>query len=145
MEITYQPIAQEDVEKIFALLKALILKYENLEQIDTEKVFPWCRKKIETSADSYRKIMADGHHAGYFAVHEENGDLELDDFYIFPQFQGKGIGTKVLGQLMERAERESKGLFLYVFIKNEGAVRLYERLGFGVAENIHDSRYIMRL
>ena len=29
MEITYQPIEQQDVEKIFAYLKELILRYED--------------------------------------------------------------------------------------------------------------------
>ena len=32
MEITYQPIEQQDVEKIFAYLKELILRYEDLGQ-----------------------------------------------------------------------------------------------------------------
>ncbi len=33
---------------------------------------------------------------------------------------------------------------LYVFIKNEKAVSLYERLGFVIVETIKDSRYIMK-
>ena len=32
---------------------------------------------------------------------------------------------------------------LYVFIRNTGAWKLYQRLGFEIREKIHDSRYIM--
>lgn len=44
MEITYQPIEQQDVEKIFAYLKELILRYEDLGQIDCEKVLAESQK-----------------------------------------------------------------------------------------------------
>ncbi len=38
----------------------------------------------------------------------------------------------------------NKPVMLYVFIKNERAISLYERLGFEVSKTINDSRYIMR-
>ena len=34
MEITYQPIEQQDVEKIFTYLKELVLRYVELRRID---------------------------------------------------------------------------------------------------------------
>ena len=53
MEITYQPIEQQDVEKIFAYLKELVLRYEDLGQIDCEKVLAWSRRKIEQQMADY--------------------------------------------------------------------------------------------
>ena len=132
MEITYQPIEQQDVEKIFAYLKELILRYEDLGQIDCEKVLAW-----------YRKIFCGGSHAGYVAAHDEGDRLEIDDLYLAPAFQGKGIGTAVLRQIVLQAMQENKTPYLYVFIRNEGAVRLYRRLGFAVVQEIPNSRYIM--
>ena len=121
MEITYQPIEQQDVEKIFAYLKELILRYEDLGQIDCEKVLAWSRRKIEQQMADYRKIFCDGSHAGYVATH----------------------GTVVLRQIVAQAMKENKTPYLYVFIRNEGAVRLYRRLGFAVVQEIPNSRYIM--
>ena len=135
MEITYQPIEQQDVEKIFAYLKELILRYEDLGQIDCEKVLAWCRKKIGQQMEDYRKIFC--------AAHDEGDRLEIDDLYLAPAFQGKGIGTVVLRQIVAQAMKENKTPYLYVFIRNEGAVRLYRRLGFAVVQEIPNSRYIM--
>ena len=69
--------------------------------------------------------------------------LEIDDLYLAPAFQGKGIGTAVLRQMVAQAMQENKTPYLYVFIRNEGAVRLYRRLGFAVVQEIPNSRYIM--
>lgn len=66
--------------------------------------------------------------------------MELDNFYIFPEFQKQGIGTQVLQKCIEESQRP---IFLYVFQRNTGAVALYQRLGFRIVENIENSRYIM--
>ena len=67
--------------------------------------------------------------------------MELDDFYILPQFRGRGIGTAVL----EKCIRESSlPIFLYVFTRNTGALNLYQRMGFRIAEQISSTRSIMR-
>ena len=91
----------------------------------------------------YRKIFCDGCHAGYVATHDEGDRLEIDDLYLAPAFQGKGTGTAVLRQIVSQAMQENKTPYLYVFIRNEGAVRLYRRLGFAVVQEIPNSRYIM--
>ena len=61
---------------------------------------------------------------------------EADSYYIcgmavFPQFRGRGIGTRLL-QLAEQQAREYQlsKLSLIVFEQNEGALRLYERSGY---------------
>ena len=128
MQLCYSPIAPEDVENILAMQKELIERYENLDAIDCQKVFAWCRRKIEAQMQDYRKILCDGVTAGYYALHRQEEEWELDDLYLYPAFQRKGIGTAVLQKVI--ADTAPAGLFLYVFVKNTGAVRLYERLGF---------------
>jgi ribosomal protein S18 acetylase RimI-like enzyme len=55
----------------------------------------------------------------------------LDHIYVEPEAQGRGLGTA----LLDHAKRERpEGLQLWVFQKNEGARRLYERHGFRVVE-----------
>lgn len=143
MEIKFKNATDDDKDKIFELNKELIEKYETNLNLDFQKVFAWVKRKIENNIKSYQCIYPDGVKAGYYFLHTDGEKLELDDLYIFQEFQGKGIGTKVLEYADTVAKEKNKDIFLYVFIKNQGAVNLYLRNGYKVVENINDSRYIM--
>jgi GNAT superfamily N-acetyltransferase len=78
------------------------------------------------------------------------GAAVLEKLYVEPEEQGRGIGAV----LLEKAkELRPDGLYLWVFQKNEGARRLYERHGFQLvkvtdgAENMErepDALYLWR-
>lgn len=141
-EITYYTAKIEDIEPIFQLCRQLILDYENLENIDSDRVLNWVHKKIEKSADEYTVVYVDGHKAGYYHFYKnEDDDFEIDDLYIFPEFQNKGIGSTIIRKCCSEV---SEPVMLYVFIKNQRAVSLYKRLGFEIVETVKDSRYIMK-
>lgn len=142
MNITYEKAKIEDIEPIYELCKQLILDYEDLEKIDVSKVLDWVREKIESSIEQYTVIYADDRKAGYYHFYKnEDGQYEIDDLYIFSEFQNKGIGSKVIAKCCQSV---NEPIMLYVFIKNNRAVSLYERLGFEVVEELHNSRYIMK-
>ena len=131
MKITYEKAASSDIECLYQLCKQLIDAYENIECIDYERALRWVRKKLENSIDEYTSIYAD----------ERNGEYELDDLYVFSEFQNRGIGTAIIEKCCASVEEP---VVLYVFIKNKKAVLLYEKLGFEIAEMIKDSRYVMK-
>lgn len=55
----------------------------------------------------------------------------LDEIQIDPSYQNQGIGTEVIGQLIVRARaRHLLPLRLRVLHVNQGACRLYQKLGF---------------
>jgi len=89
--------------------------------------------------EGYRHYMieVDGEPVGYFALHEEERTMVLTQFYLLQEARGRGIGQKV----MEFIDREAKELRvrrieLLVFRKNAGAVGLYRKNGFLVAEEV---------
>ena len=141
MDITYRKAERLDVETIYKLSEELIYKYEDIDSIDIERVLPWVRKKIENNIDEYFCILADGEKAGYYRVCDANGETEIDDLYVFSEYQRRGIGTKVIEKCCAESEFP---VFLYVFVKNSDAVKLYKRLGFEIAETVRGTRYIMR-
>ena len=135
-------IIADDIEPIYELCKRLIDDFEQLESIDYPKVMKWVRKKIEDSIDEYTVIYADEQKAGYYHFYKnDDGQFEIDDLYVFPEFQNQGIGSGVIRKCCESA---GGPVMLYVFIANRRAVSLYKRLGFEIAETIQGSRYIMR-
>ena len=100
-------------------------KIEPLFYIKYPKVLAWVRRKIEENIAEYRRILRDGIHVGYYRLAPDDDGRELDDLYIFPEFQNRGIGTAVIRQCCAQGP-----VNLYVFTKNTGALALYRRLGF---------------
>ena len=135
MQPEFAPIQSSDIEPLFGLCKALIDQYEDTARIDYPAVLGWTRQISE-----YRRILWDGQHVGYLHFAPSQGQMELDDFYIFPEFQHRGIGSAVLRLLREETELP---IFLYVFLENEGALRLYHRLGFREVQRVDGTRCIM--
>ena len=139
MELTCSPAAPADAGAIFELCKALIDQYEDISTIDYDRVLSWARRKIEGNISEYRRILADGVHAGYFHFCPAEDGWELDDLYVFPEFQNRGIGTAVIRDCCEKGP-----VMLYVFRKNTGALALYRRLGFREVGTAGQTRLILR-
>ncbi len=141
MELTFSPAAAEDIPMLLELNRQLIEQYEDPTAIDLPRVLAWVGRKIEKNLSQYSCVVLEGRKAGYFRLCPDEGETELDDFYIFPEFRGQGIGTEVLRRCIREQNRP---LTLCVFTKNTGAMALYSRMGFHVTEHISQTRCIMR-
>ena len=130
---------REDVEAIYKLCEALVLKYEDSSVVDISKALEWVKKKIENSIDDYSVIFENNQKVGYVSVHKEENMWELDDFYILEEYRGRGIGSQVLEYIVKKYDR----IFLYVFKENIGAISLYEKYGFKVVKEVGTTRLIM--
>ncbi|MDN7245047.1 N-acetyltransferase [Planococcus shenhongbingii] len=79
-------------------------------------------------------LEAEGHHRTI------EPEAHLDEWYIdtvsvSPQFQGQKIGTRLLSYADLLVLKAGGGkLSLNVDVEKEGAIRLYERLGFAISE-----------
>jgi ribosomal protein S18 acetylase RimI-like enzyme len=94
--------------------------------------------------DHTRIIEHDGNPVGFFMNLAHAQSLELHTFCIAPEYQGRGIGTAIIRQIIGNAKRQGREVLLSVLKPNAGARALYERLGFMVtAETSH--HYQMRL
>jgi len=59
------------------------------------------------------------------------GEFYIDTLSVYPEHQGKGIGSKLLRAIKEKAEKEGhQKLGLLVDLKNPHAKKLYLALGF---------------
>ena len=70
--------------------------------------------------------------AGWLHVDETRFEIHLGHFYLEPQAQNHGLGSKFMRWMNERARRKNKALSLDM-LKNNRARVFAERLGFRVA------------
>ena len=139
MTLTFLPASETDIELIFNLSRNLILKYEDTASIDLLRILAWVRRKIDEHIHEYRRILREGVHVGYYRLFTGELGRELDDLYIFPEYQNQGIGTEIISRCCAQGP-----LSLYVFTKNTGALSLYRRLGFREIQTVGSTRLILR-
>jgi GNAT superfamily N-acetyltransferase len=92
------------------------------------------RRTVEQAlAEEGASIMVvDKSDAGWLYVTETRFDIHLGHLYLEADRRGKGLGTRFLQWMAERAQRKSKTFTLDV-MANSRARALYERLGFAPA------------
>jgi ribosomal protein S18 acetylase RimI-like enzyme len=84
---------------------------------------------------SFDVIEVAGAPAGRLYVDRRPGDLRIVDVALLPEFRGRGIGEGLVRDLQRAAAAEGRIVSIHVEFSNRAA-RLYERLGFVLAEDL---------
>jgi ribosomal protein S18 acetylase RimI-like enzyme len=90
-----------------------------------------------------RIITIVGEDVGWLQTVPANDAIFLAQLYVDERFQRQGIGSRVVGAVIEEAAREGKAVTLGV-VKINLARGLYERLGFRVTHEDRDKFYMRR-
>lgn len=77
-----------------------------------------------------RVVSLRGERVGMLQVFDHPDAVEVAEIQIALAQQGRGLGTLLLRDLLAGAHAQGKRVFLSTGLKNKGAIRLYERLGF---------------
>jgi len=92
----------------------------------------WVGRVLLVTAMAWVAVEA-GRIVGYAALEDD----VLGQLYIAPDFQRQGIGARLLAIARDAA---GSRMSLFVFARNAGARRFYERHGFTAAEESDGSR-----
>ena len=82
---------------------------------------------------SYDVVLFDGVGAGRLYVARWSDEIRIMDISFLPEFRGKGIGTKILEDLLAEGAASGRRVSIHVEQMNP-AMKLYERLGFRAIE-----------
>ena len=127
MEYTLRPARDDDFEFLFRLRAAALGPY-------VAKIWGWNeneqRQRFASNFDSagYRIVRQD-EDIGAIKVDQRANEIYLSNIELLPQYQRKGIGTALIGEVLAEADRNSLPVALQVF-KINPARHLYARLGF---------------
>ena len=145
-EVTLRPAAEDDYEELVGVYAST--RAAELAQVtwwDDEQKLAFCRmqyhaQKAEYDARypeaQYDLILLEGRTAGRLWVGRDEEEIHMLDVTVLPWAQGQGVGTALVRGLIGEARATGKRLRHMVFVLNEGARRLYERLGFVVFEEV---------
>jgi ribosomal-protein-alanine N-acetyltransferase len=118
-------------------IRALALTDLNaIEEIERRSyTTPWSRSmfagELAKPAALSLGAFEDGRLAGYLIVSRYVDAWHVMNIAVAPAFRRRGIATALLEKLFELTGDASKrGYTLEVRVSNEGAIKLYERLGF---------------
>jgi putative acetyltransferase len=135
-QISLRPAGAEDrdfVERVYFETQRWII----------EALFGWRGQEQERAnfadgydADTTQVIVVDGEDAGWLTV-QRGADIELGSLYLAPERQRKGLGTKLVQELIDEATLARLPLKLST-AKINPARNLYERLGF---VEVREDRY----
>lgn len=129
-------------EFVYEVKKNAYIKY--VEQIwgpwneeDQRKYF---ENFINTYKDSSYIIELNGEHIGFYNDELlEDNTYEIGNICIIPSYQGKGIGTQILKDILDK--NKDKDIIIQYFKQNPVG-KLYERLGFKPYKE-KDYHYVM--
>lgn len=139
--------AQEKAEEELSISE--MLPQDAVEVAALERIIftmPWSENGFLTSLQSpdtlYLIARVGGRIAGYCGFLQSFDEADITNVAVAPDFRGRGIGTRMLRELMARGrERGVSRYTLEVRQSNEAAIRLYRKLGFssvGIRKNFYE-------
>ena len=130
MKIEFRKCKQDDVSFILEL-KELGMKWY------IEKIYGWnieiqkekTKREIEKFIDTMKIIVVDNQDIGVTNFFEDKGKYHVGLIIVHPDYQGKGIATKIINDYIDIAKKEQKEILIKTY-KCNPAKKLYEKLGF---------------
>lgn len=128
---TLRPAREADLEFLFDLLRVALGPYiaqtwGEFNESEQRKLFD-----ERTRVPDHQIVMLDAQSAGCISTREEETELRILRVFLLPEFQGKGLGTQIVVDLLASADSRGVPVRLRV-LKVNPARRLWERLGFRV-------------
>jgi len=140
-KITRRPAGEPDLEFLFDLYASTRAAELAMTPWTPEQKRQFLTMQFQAQIDGYRHaypkavheiIAADGRPAGRLYLSREAERLHILDITIAPELRNTGIGSLVIGEILQEADRECKSVTIYVESFNP-SLRLFLRLGFQVA------------
>jgi len=94
------------------------------------------------ASQDFRIITVDGIDSGIMAVMISSDCVKLNQLFLLPEYQNRGIGKHCMLLLMEEARQLDLPIRIRVLKVNPKALAFYQRLGFDLSGEI-DTHHLM--
>lgn len=142
-EITFRPITDEDLPFLARLYASTRQEELAVTPWTEEQKQAFLQQQFEAQHRHYQEhypeasfdvLQVDGEAAGRLYVSRWTREIRIVDIALLPEYRNRGIGSRVLEDLLDEGRRSGKSVSIHVE-KSNPALRLYERLGFEPIED----------
>ncbi len=143
--LTLRSVTQADLEFLYRV-------YAGTRE-DEMKLLPWSndekeaflRSQFQFQQQHYRQSYPDATFAIIVVGNDEIGRLYVQrrveeiliiDIALLPEHRGKGIGSRIVRDLLQEASETGRSVVIHVSKTNAAAISLYQRLGFEPVEDM---------
>jgi len=82
-------------------------------------------------------IKYDNNYIGFAHLGSRGCEIDwLEDIFVLPKYQRKGIGSKVIYMLEQIVKEYSDSLYIEVATRNINALRLYNKIGYNCLNTV---------
>ncbi len=107
-------------------------QYEQAEEEAGKDLSAWTE-----TGHAFYFIEYDGERVGFLHLGSRGGEMDwLEDLFVLPAHQKKGIGSQAVRLAEEIVRKYSASLYIEAAARNEGAIRLYKRLGYNCLNTV---------
>lgn len=130
-ELSFRKAHTSDSEFVFTVKKAAFREY-------VEQVWGWddnYQRELHNrrfAAQDVCIIQFRGTDVGFLSTSSTPDTLKVNQLFILPEYQGKGIGSACMMRIVDDARLEGKSVALQVLKVNTRATAFYQRLGFTI-------------
>ena len=119
--------------------------YEELMKPYVELTHKWNKTKFRElfSVEYTSIIQLDNQDIGMLKVQQRDDHIFPGDIQIKKEFQGRGIGSQIINDLIQKSKFQALPIRLRV-LKGNPAIKFYQRLGFNVINEL-DNCYEMAM
>lgn len=126
---------QNESETAIPLIQAFWLHHSHADQTPgeaAEDLRAWTAPK-----HAFYLILRDGQAVGFLRLGSRGGPVDwLEELFVLPAFQNQGIGSEAIRLAEEIVSQYSDSVHIEAVARNEGAIRLYRRLGYDCLNSI---------
>ena len=128
MDLIYVPAIASDLEILVAIrITAMKESLEKIGRFDLDRARTRFVKVF--APDKITKIIFDNDTIGFYMLSPKENHLWLDHLYIKPEFQGCGVGSKVMSTIFKIAKKQGLPIKLQA-LKESKSNGFYKNFGF---------------
>lgn len=141
-DVTLRPVTTDDYDFLVEVYGSTRAEEMALVPWTTEQQQAFVRSQFDAQQDHYAKkyptashdiIVSNNRPVGRFYVARLEQEIRIIDIVLLPAERNTGIGSYLIKQLLDEANRSGKITRIYVEEFNP-SLRLFERLGFSPSE-----------